>query len=339
MGFGLGLGFGLGFGLELELELELGSGLIRVGTSGWSYPEGGGTWNGLFYPPRGHAGLKAADELRYYAERFDTVEVNSTFYRPPAPATTRRWAGQTPAGFEFSIKLFQKFTHPGMVGRGVPAPRRAAGEARPLPEPTPADLDEFRVGIDPLRETGKLGVLLVQFPAGFRTDPESRDYLARLLEWFRDYPLAVELRHRSWSDDQAVTDTLLGTAGAALVQIDEPKFRFSIRQDRVPNVRSHYYVRLHGRNAAQWWTHDSPDDRYNYLYSHEELRPVADTIKRVSRSVGKTYLYLNNHYSAKAVVNATVLKQMLDVPVVGEFREELVQAYPELRGVVRTARA
>ena len=265
------------------------------------------------------------------------MEVNSTFYRPPAPATTQRWAAQTPAGFEFSVKLFQKFTHPGMVGRGVPAARRPAGDVRPLPEPTPADLDEFRAGMDPLAGAGKLGVLLVQFPAGFRGDPESRDYLVRLLDWFRDYPLAVELRHRSWSDDQDATDTLLGAAGAALVQIDEPKFRFSIRQDREPNVRSHYYVRLHGRNAAQWWTHDSPDDRYNYLYSMQELRPVAETVKRVSRSVGKTYLYLNNHYSAKAVVNATVLKQMLDVPVEGEFREELVQAYPELRGIVRTA--
>lgn len=313
-------------------------GEIRIGTSGWSYPEGGGTWNGLFYPPRGRGGFKAADELRYYAAHFDTVEVNSTFYRPPSPGTTGRWADQTPPAFRFSVKLYQKFTHPGMVGRGAPAARRAPGEARPLPDPSPADLDQFRSGVAPLAEAGKLGVLLVQFPAGFRADAESRDYLGSLTRWFADYPLAVELRHRSWSDDQEATGRLLQAVGAALVQIDEPKFRFSIRQDREPNVRSHYYVRLHGRNAAQWWTHDSPDDRYNYLYSVQELRPVAETVKRVSRSVGKTYLYLNNHYSAKAVVNATVLKQMLDVPIEGEFREELVQAYPELRGVVSTER-
>ncbi len=312
-------------------------GQIRIGTSGWSYPTGHGTWNGVFYPPRGKSGFKAADELAYYASRFDTVEVNSTFYRTPAPAVTRRWAAQTPPGFEFSIKLFQKFTHPGMVGRDAPLARTPAGERRPLPEPTPADLDEFRAALDPLAEAGKLGVLLIQFPAGFQSEPRSRDYLARQLEWFRDYPLAVELRHRSWSDEQHETDTLLGAAGAALVQIDEPKFRFSIRQDREPNVRSHYYVRLHGRNAAQWWTHDSPDDRYNYLYSGEELGRIAETIKRVGRSVDKTYLYLNNHYSAKAVVNATVLKQMLDVPIEGEYPEELVEMYPELRGVVRTA--
>jgi uncharacterized protein YecE (DUF72 family) len=311
--------------------------LIKVGTSGWSYPEGAGTWNGVFYPPRGR-GFKASDELRYYAERFDTVEVNSTFYRPPAPATTARWAAQTPTGFEFSVKLFQKFTHPGMVGRGAATARRAPGEERPLPEPGPEDVDAFRAALDPLLDAGKLGVLLVQFPAGFRSDDASRRYLGRLLEWFRAYPLAVELRHRSWSDESDVTESLLRAADAALVQIDEPKFRFSIRQDRVPTVTSRYYVRLHGRNAAQWWTHDSPDDRYNYLYSPQELEPVAETVARVRRSVEKTYLYLNNHYSAKAVVNATVLKQMLDVPIEGEFREELVQMYPELRGVVRTGK-
>ena len=321
----------------MGLESELG--LIKVGTSGWSYPEGPGTWNGLFYPPRGRGGFKATDELRYYAGHFDTVEVNSTFYRPPAPATARRWAAQTPPGFEFSVKLFQKFTHPGMVGRGVPARARPAGEERPLPDPTPQDLDEFREGIAPLAEAGRLGALLVQFPAGFRLDPRSKDYLVRVLEWFGDYPLAVELRHRSWSDEGDVTAEILAAAGAALVQIDEPKFRFSIRQDRAPNVAARYYVRLHGRNAAQWWAHESPDDRYNYLYSRQELQPVAETITRVARSVGKTYLYLNNHYSAKAVVNATQLKQMLDVPIEGEFPEELVEAYPELRGVVRTASA
>ena len=312
--------------------------VIRIGTSGWSYPDGEGTWNGLFYPPRGQSRFKASDELRYYAERFDTVEVNSTFYRPPAPSVTRRWATQTPPGFEFSLKLYQKFTHPGMVGRGSPAARRPPGEPRPLPEPAVEDFDAFRTGVDPIVEAGKLGALLIQFPAGFRADADSREYLAMLLDAFGNYPLAVELRHRTWSDERQPTEGLLNAAGAAWVQIDEPKFRFSIRQDRLPNVSSCYYVRLHGRNAAQWWTHDSPDDRYNYLYSREELQPVAETIARASRVVRKTYLYLNNHHSAKAVVNATVLKDMLKVPIEGEYREELVEAYPELRGLVRTAR-
>ena len=311
---------------------------IRIGTSGWSYPEGRGTWNGLFYPQRGTRGFRAADELRYYAEHFDTVEVNSSFYRPPAPATTRRWAEQTPPGFEFSVKLYQKFTHAGMIGRGQGPPRipRERAAPAPLPAPTPADVEAFRAALDPLRQAGKMGALLVQFPAGFRCTAESREYLAKLLVEFGEYPLAVELRHRTWSDDAASTNALLNEAGAAWVQIDEPKFRFSIRQDLTASTGGCYYLRLHGRNAAQWWRHDSPDDRYNYLYTTEELQPFAEGVREASRSVGKAYLYLNNHFSAKAVVNATILKHQLGVPVEGVFREELVERYPELEGLVRT---
>jgi uncharacterized protein YecE (DUF72 family) len=315
------------------------SATIHVGTSGWSYPEGAGTWNGIFYPPRGTRGFRAADELRYYSEHFDTVEVNSTFYRPPSAVTTRRWAEHTPPGFEFSVKLYQKFTHAGMIGRGRGLDRtpKAAGATAPLPSPTPADADEFRAALDPLASAGKLGPLLAQFPAGFRATPETREYLADLLLDFRDYPLAVELRHKSWSDDSARTAALLNEVGAAWVQIDEPKFRFSIRQDFAANTPGCYYLRLHGRNAAQWWRHDSPDDRYNYLYTPSELKPFADTMSEVSTGVRKAYLYLNNHFAAKAVVNATILKHQLGMAVEGEFRRELVERYPELKGIVRTA--
>jgi len=314
------------------------SATIRVGTSGWSYPEGAGSWNGVFYPPRGTRGFRAADELRYYSERFDTVEVNSTFYRPPSAATTRRWAEQTPAGFDFSVKLYQRFTHAGMVGRGqrpTPSPREA-GASPSLPSPTAADADEFRAALDPLAGAGKLGSLLAQFPAGFRSSPETREYLADLLLDFRDYPLAIELRHKSWSDDVARTAALLNEVGAAWVQIDEPKFRLSIRQDFAANTPGCYYLRLHGRNAAQWWRHDSPDDRYNYLYSPAELEPFGETVKEISTGVRKAYVYLNNHFAAKAVVNATILKHQLGLAVEGEFREELVERYPELKGIVRT---
>ena len=309
---------------------------IRVGTSGWSYPEGAGAWNGLFYPPRGTRGVRAADELRYYAERFDTVEVNSTFYRTPSSSTTRRWAEQTPAGFEFSIKLFQRFTHAGMIGRGqgLPKPGLEAG-GKVLPSPTPSDVDEFRAALDPLVSAGKMGALLVQFPAGFRSTPETRDYLADLLLDFREYPLAIELRHKTWSDDAGGTAALLDEVSAAWVQIDEPKFRFSIRQDLGANTTGCYYLRLHGRNAAQWWKHDSPDDRYNYLYSQAELQPFASAVKEATGSVRKAYLYLNNHFAAKSIVNATVLKHQLGMPIEGEYREELVERYPELKGVVR----
>jgi len=311
---------------------------IRVGTSGWSYPEGAGSWNGIFYPPRGTRGFRANDELSYYAEHFDTVEVNSTFYRPPSPATTRKWAERTPPGFEFSIKLHQKFTHAGMIGRGqgLSSAARGEGQAAALPPASREDVEEFQASLDPLAQAGKLGPVLAQFPAGFRSTTETREYLADLLLDFREYALAIELRHKSWSDDGARTAALLNEVGAAWVQIDEPKFRFSIRQDFAANTPDCYYLRLHGRNAAQWWRHDSPDDRYNYLYTPAELKPFAETVKDISGGVRKAYLYLNNHFAAKAVVNATILKHQLGIPVEGEFRDEMVERYAELKGIVRT---
>ncbi len=306
--------------------------MILIGTSGWSYPGGAGTWNGIFYPPRGARGFTAGDELAYYAEHFDTVEVNSTFYRPPDAGMTRRWIQRTPAGFEFSVKLHQAFTHPMMRGRGAP-PR---ADVSPIPTPTTADVEGFRAGLEPIAAAGRLGMLLVQFPPAFHRSSESEEYLASLLATWRDYPLAVELRHRSWSDAVDATDALLKAHGATWVQIDEPKFRFSIRQDPARAEGSAFYLRLHGRNAAQWWDHESPDDRYNYLYSPGELNGFADAAERAGAR-GKAYVYLNNHFAAKAVVNATVLKNQLGQPIRGEYRRELVERYPELDGIVQPA--
>jgi uncharacterized protein YecE (DUF72 family) len=306
---------------------------VRVGTSGWSYPSGLGTWNGIFYPPRGARGFRATDELSFYAEHFDTVEVNSTFYRPPAARTTARWVAQTPDRFEFSVKLYQKFTHAMTVGHGPQAGDRAQA-ASSLPRPTPDDVGIFKAGIEPIAASGKLGAVLAQFPPGFHHDRASLDYIATLLETFRDYPMAIELRHRSWSDAGAATADLLGRFQAAWVQIDEPKFRQSIRQNLVANIERLSYMRLHGRNAAQWWSPELPEDRYNYLYSREELRPFAAAVTAARSEVRKAYLYLNNHFAAKSVVNATVLKHELGQGVTGEYRPEILDAYPELRDIV-----
>jgi uncharacterized protein YecE (DUF72 family) len=306
---------------------------VRVGTSGWSYPEGRGTWNGVFYPPRGIRGFRASDELSYYAEHFDTVEVNSTFYRQPSAATTGRWVTQTPAAFEFSVKLYQAFTHVTPVGRG-PLPDRTVRPASALPRPAPGQTDLFMAGIDPIASSGKLGAVLAQFPPGFHCSPESLEYVAGLLDALRDYPVAVELRHRSWSDAGTTTTDLLGRFQAAWVQIDEPKFRGSIRQDLVPNIDRFSYMRLHGRNVAQWWSPDAAEDRYNYLYSREDLKPFAAAATVGRSEVRKAYLYLNNHFAAKAVVNAAVLKHELGQPVPGEYRREMLDAYPELRDIV-----
>ena len=303
---------------------------LRIGTSGWNYPAGRGTWNGIFYPPaskgrRRQGGTKTKfDELAYYAEHFDTVEVNTTFYGQPRGAVAQTWADRTPSGFEFSLKLFRKLTHADIPG--VPA----------LDEEC---IDEYRRGIEPLAAAGKIGALLAQFPPSFKQTPESQGYLDALLDRFRDYPMAVELRHRSWSDDFSSTLSLLNSHDAALTQIDEPKFKVSIRQNQLPNISGFYYMRLHGRNAEQWWKHDKSEDRYNYLYSADELKPVSDTADAARRLVKKFYLYFNNHFASKAVVNAVMIKSQLGEPVPGVYPNEFVERYPETASIVSTAPA
>ena len=150
---------------------------LRIGTSGWSYPTGEGTWNGIFYPPhaKGASGKGKFDELAYYAERFDTVEINSTFYRTPAVNVTKSWAARTPKNFEFSLKLYQKFTHPKMFKEAAlkRAPGAEGRELEALATINQSDVDEFKRAMDPLADAGKLGALLAQFPPSFKADTHS----------------------------------------------------------------------------------------------------------------------------------------------------------------------
>jgi uncharacterized protein YecE (DUF72 family) len=299
--------------------------LVSVGTSGWHYPTGAGPWNGVFYPARRPRGF---DELAYYAEHFDTVEVNATFYRMPEPGMSESWLRRTPAGFVFAVKLYQKFTHPDMY---------LARDGVADWDLSRTDVDLFRLGVGPLAEAGRLGALLVQFPPSFHREPDTAAYLEWLLGHFTGLPLAVELRHRSWSDVTPETSALLGEHGAAWVLIDEPKFRDSVRQTLDGPAGGFTYVRLHGRNAREWWSHDQAEDRYNYLYSREELEPFAEVARARSKAGSKVLMYLNNHFSAKAVANAAVLKHQLDQLIPGDYPAEMVRRYPDLDGLVRTA--
>ena len=292
---------------------------VRIGTSGWNYPlTGYGPWTGVFYPlPHGKTipdTKKKFDELAYYAERFDTVEINNTFYGPPAVKTARSWADRTPSGFEFSLKLFQQFTHKREVSQ--------------------EDVDVFKRGIEPLAKADKLGALLCQFPASFKREDVSVDYLTWLLETFADHRLAVELRHRSWSDEFAPTLNLLNEHHAAFVQIDEPKFKTSIRQNQLPNITSFYYLRAHGRNWKKWWHHEHKDERYDYLYTPPEIQAFGETLKAVKTIVRKAYAYMNNHADAKSVANAIELKQFLGQAVPEDLHPEMLKRYPALRVTV-----
>jgi uncharacterized protein YecE (DUF72 family) len=297
---------------------------IYIGTSGWSYPTGAGTWNGTFYPaPR----PKGFDELAYYARFFTFTEVNTTFYGQPRPEVAAKWAERTPAGFVFSLKLYQQFTHPRLFLERVTAtvrkqlgdPDVPASALAALAAANQEDLDAFRRGIEPLANAGKLGPLLAQFPASFRDTPESRAHLAALLRAFGGYDVAVELRHRSWSDREAETRTLLEAFGAAWAWIDEPKFKDSIRQPDITTT-PFAYLRLHGRNAQAWWRHAHRDDRYAYDYAAEELAPIA---ARLTAENGPAYVALNNHPNARSVANALMLLEQVGQPLPNELQAEV----------------
>jgi uncharacterized protein YecE (DUF72 family) len=301
-------------------------GEIRVGTSGWSYPTGRGMWNGVFYPARRPPRF---DDLAYYATHFDTVEVNSTFYRMPEAPLTARWLERTPADFLFSVKLFQKFTHPDMylARAGVADWNLSKG-----------DIDAFRTGVDPLARAGRLAALLLQFPPSFHAIPETRDYLDWLMRAFAALPLAVELRHQSWDAEASGTRALLTHNGASRVRVDDPFTHIIAADPRNVGTSepSLVYLRLHGRNRGAWWQHEASEDRYNYLYSPHELEPVAEAAAEAAAAGHRVLVYLNNHFSAKAVANAAVLKDRLGQPLPGDYPVEMIERYPDLAGVVTT---
>src|SRR5438874_888609 len=288
---------------------------LYIGTSGWSYPKGEGTWDGTFYPPR----MADKDKLAFYAQYFNTVEINSSFYRPPSQFAARAWATKVPDHFRFTAKLWQKFTHPKMF-------EAATGQAWRVQD---EDFDVFAEGISPLAEAGKLGPLLAQFPTSFRPDTGTLEYLEDLIRRMRGagFRLAVELRHREWteSDETAPIRQLMEEQGVAWVMIDEPRFKTSIRH--VPLTSDTAYFRFHGRNYKNWWRHVESEDRYNYLYTRDEQRHLTEDVREVASRTSETYAFYNNHYGAKAVVNAVELQQLLGKPVQEPLPEALVATY------------
>jgi uncharacterized protein YecE (DUF72 family) len=279
-----------------------GQAKIYIGTSGWSYPRGVGTWKGYFYP------TSKINELEYYSQFFNTVEINSSFYRPPNPGYVYNWARQVPVGFLFTVKLWQKFTHPKMY-------EEATSEAAAISQ---GDVDLFKKSIEPLARYGKLGALLAQFPPSFKNDSLGQQILGAVIKTFNEYRLAVELRHRSWSDDEN-TARLLSENNVSWVQIDEPKFSTSIAAE-VPVTAEMAYFRFHGRNAELWWKGDS-ETRYKYLYSNEEIKELASKVRAASERAKLMFAFFNNHWRGYAPRNAVDIMKALQLP----FKEIPVQ--------------
>ncbi len=267
-----------------------------IGTSGWSYPKGKGTWTGFFYP------RSKINELEYYSQFFNTVEINSSFYRPPNPGYVHNWVRRVPEGFLFTAKLWQKFTHPKMF-------KEATGEEAVISQ---QDVDMFKQSIDPLVESGKLGALLAQFPPSFKNDTYGKQIVNAVISTFSQYRLAVELRHRSWSDDND-TAKLLRENNVAWVHIDEPKFTSSIAEG-LPLTSDMAYFRFHGRNTEMWWHGDS-ETRYRYLYSTEEIEELAGKLKHAAENAALTFAFFNNHWQGYAPRNAVDIMKTLQLPL------------------------
>ncbi len=268
---------------------------LYIGASGWSYPSGEGKWAGHFYPKG------KIDELEYYSQFINAVEINNSFYRPLNPEYVLNWVRKVPKDFLFTVKLWQKFTHPKMY-------EEAAGEEAIISQ---QDVDLFRYGIEPLAKYGKLGALLAQFPPSFKNDGYGQQILYAVIKTFREYRLAVELRHRSWSDDPNTAGVFKDNK-VTWVQIDEPKFESSIA-DGLPLTSDMAYFRFHGRNKEMWWK-GNRETRYKYLYSPEEITELGEKVHKAAEQTKTTFAFFNNHWQGYAPRNAIDMMKTLHLP-------------------------
>jgi len=291
------------------------SGILRVGPAGWSYPD----WAGYVYPSRRPKGFH---EAAYLAEFFDTIEINTSFYQPLRPDHAAHWLDRVAANprFVFTAKLWQRFTHDPATTTSISAV---------------ADERAVRAGFDVLRAANKLGAVLLQFPFSFHRTKETVAYLAALLKRFSDYPLVVEVRHASWNSPETLT--LLRDYNAGFCNIDQP----IIGRSLTPSAQATSpvgYIRFHGRRYDTWFTDDTAipaHERYNYLYSSEELAPWIARVRKVSEHARDTFVVTNNHFQGKSVVNALQLINILKGAKV-KVPEPLRQHYPQLDSIADT---
>ena len=255
--------------------------MIKIGTSGFSYPD----WVGPVYPE----GLPEREHLGFYARTFPTVEINMTYYRVPDAHSVASWVGKAPADFCFSVKAYQELTH-----------------VREHPDFAP-----FVAGIQPLVEAGKLGCVLAQFPFSFHLTPQNRDYLKRLRDGFGDLPVVVEFRNAAWAAGPIYE--LLRTLRLGFCCVDEPRLK-GLMPPVVVVTGPVAYVRFHGRNAAKWYDHAQAWERYNYTYASHELHEWTPRLRQLDAAAELTLVYFNNHYAGQAVCGARDLGQLLLLP-------------------------
>jgi uncharacterized protein YecE (DUF72 family) len=296
---------------------------IRIGTCSWADE----ALSKYFYPP----GTPSGERLGYYAQHFDTVEVDSTYYRLPVPEMVERWAERTPDDFVFHVKAFGAMTRHPVKLEQLPtdlrdeAPVDEKGRLeRPSREFRAEIFRRFRDALEPLRATGKLGGILMQFPPYVVPRESSIDYLEWAREQLGEDDMLVEFRHRSWYEDVAREDTLalLERIGASHVIVDAPKTEGkNVPPTVLALTMPLTYVRMHGRNAETWNVRGrSAAERFDYLYSDEELGEWVEPLQELAGQAEQAYVVFNNNnrspsgdggFVAQASTNAFTLRKLL----------------------------
>jgi uncharacterized protein YecE (DUF72 family) len=301
---------------------------IRIGTCSWADE----ALSKYFYPPK----FPAKERLAYYAEHFDTVEVDSTYYRLPSESMVQGWADRTPDRFTMHVKAFGLMTRhpvklevlPEDLQSAMPVDERGRVD-RPPRELRGEVFRRFLEALQPLRATGKLGGILFQLPSYVVYKDRSLEYLEWASQQLGGDTMLLEFRHRSWLDEENRAETLafVESIGAAYVTVDAPKS--DTAKNLIPTVpavtNGIAYVRFHGRNMATWNKRGgSAAERFDYLYSDEELEEWTPTLRDLAGQSKEAYAFFNNNASSQdpenplgrisqAAANAQQLRRLLDV--------------------------
>ncbi len=289
---------------------------IRIGTASWTDPE---FIKAGWYPPDVKG--DAEGRLRYYAEHFPMVEVNASFYALPTVVTTEGWASRTPERFRFHVKAHQIISgHPSEPGR-LPPPLRelpyqadAKGRIRkPSRELRDAVIDSLLEAVGPLGD--KLGAILVQLPPYVVSGPDQRRELARIIDRLKPARAAVEFRHRSWAEpgEREAAAELLGERDAAWVVVDAPRIDAKNVMPPIVEVTSPAlaYLRLHGRNKETWNTGRSVAERFDHVYTDEEMEEWIDPVLDMAERAQEVAVVFNNNARDYALRNAARFGELL----------------------------
>jgi uncharacterized protein YecE (DUF72 family) len=252
--------------------------MIRIGTSGFSYKD----WVGPVYPQE----LAQWQWLSYYAQSFDTVELNVTYYRLPTAKMVKGWIDRTPDHFLFAVKAHRSLTH----------------------ERKDVDFQAYVSSIEPLLSAGKLACILAQFPHSFHRNLENREYLRRIKDGLVDFPVVVEFRGKDWVKDETFEE--LKQLNLGFCCVDEPKLP-GLMPPTALVTGPIAYVRFHGRNSQKWWKHDQAWERYDYTYSEDELKEWVPKIHDLDDQAALTVVYANNHYKGQSVDTVRKLQHLL----------------------------